>query len=68
MFALREVTGFKWSGVGEKVRWSVYATVAGEPFVFEPRKFGFAIGYRDRIPHALVKRVEGQLSSSLRLL
>lgn len=68
LFALREVMGFRWSGVGEKVRWSVYATVDGEPFVFELRKFGFAIGYRDGVPHALVKRVEGQLSSSLRLL
>jgi hypothetical protein len=68
LFALREVMGFRWSGVGEKVRWSVYATVDREPFVFELRKFGFAIGSRDGVPHALVKRVESQLSSSLRLL
>lgn len=55
LFALREVMGFRWGGVGEKVRWSVYATVDGEPFVFKLRKFGFAIGYRDGVPHALVR-------------
>lgn len=68
LFALREVMGFRWSGVGEKVRWSIYATVEEEPFVFELRKFGFAIDYRDSVSMALVKRVERQLSSSLRLL
>lgn len=68
LFALREVMGFRWSGVGEKVRWSVYTSVDGEPFVFELRKFGFTICFRDGAPRALVKRVENQLSSSLRLL
>lgn len=68
LFALREVMGFKWSGPGEKVRWSVYATVAGEPFVFEHRKFGFAIDHHSDVSSALLKRVERQLSSSLRLL
>lgn len=68
LFALRDVMGFKWSGVGEKVRWSIYATVDGEPFVFELRKFGFAIDHRAEVPPALLKRVQGQLSSSLRLL
>lgn len=68
LFALRDVMGFRWSGRGEKVRWSVYATVEGEPFVFELRKFGFGIDHRDGIPPALVKRVKGQLSSSLHLL
>lgn len=68
LFALRNVMGFRWSGVGEKVRWSVYATVEGEPFVFELRKFGFAIGHRQEAPPALFKRVMGQLSSALSLL
>lgn len=68
LFALRDVMRFRWSGVGEKVRWSVYSTVEDEPFVFELRKFGFTIGHRDGVPIALVRRVEGQLSSSLRLL
>ena len=45
LFALRDVMGFSWSGGGEKVRWSVYATVEGEPFVFEQRKFGFSIDH-----------------------
>ncbi len=68
LFALRDVMGFSWSGRGEKVRWSVYATVEGEPFIFESRKFGFAIDHREELPAGLLKRVEGQLSSSLRLL
>lgn len=68
LFALRDVMGFSWSGVGEKVRWSVYATVDGEPFVFEQRKFGFSIDHRSGAPPALLKRVAGQLSASLRLL
>lgn len=68
LFALRDVMGFTWSGPGEKVRWSIYATVEGEPFVFELRKFGFAIDHRSDVPSALLKRVVGQLSSSLRIL
>lgn len=68
LFALRDVMGFRWSGVEEKVRWSVYVTVENEPFVLEMRKFGFAIDHRDGAPLALIRRVEGQLSSSLRLL
>jgi len=68
LLALRDVMGFSWSSRGEKVRWSVYATVEGEPFVFEQRKFGFAIDHRDGITPELLKRVAGQLSSSLRLL
>ena len=68
LLALRDVMGFKWSTQGEKVRWSVYATVEGEPFVFEQRKFGFAIDHRNGISPSLLQRVEGQLSSSLRIL
>lgn len=68
LFALRDLMGFPTSGVGEKVRWSVYATVDDQPFMFELRKFGFAIGYRDGTAPALVRRVEGQLSRSLRVL
>jgi len=68
LFALRDVMGFSWSGSGEKVRWSVYATVAGEPFVFELRKFGFSIDHRRGVHSGLLRRVERQLSSSLRLL
>lgn len=68
LFALRDVMGFSWSGPGEKSRWSVYATVEGEPFVFELRKFGFAVDHSSGVPLALLTRVKGQLSSSLRLL
>lgn len=68
LLALRDVMGFPWSGHGEKVRWSIYATVEGEPFVFELRKFGFAIDHRDGVAPQLTRRVAGQLSASLRLL
>tara|TARA_A100001391_G_scaffold65878_6_gene41532 strand:+ start:8642 stop:9820 length:1179 start_codon:yes stop_codon:yes gene_type:complete len=68
LFALRNVMGFSWSGPAEKVAWSVYATVKGEPFIFELGKFGFTILRSRKTPLALLKRVEGQLSSSLRLL
>lgn len=68
LFALRNVMGFRWSGHGEKVRWSVYATVEGEPFVFELRKFGFAIDHRADVALDLLRRVECQLSSALKLL
>lgn len=68
LFALRNIMGFRWEGVGEKVRWSVYAKVDGEPFAFELRKFGFYISHREGVPRALLQRVEGQLSGSLRCL
>ena len=68
LFALRDVLGFQSSGVGEKVRWSIYATVCGEPLIFEDGKFGFAIAHRQGVSPELLKRVEGQLSSSLRRL
>lgn len=68
LFALRDIMGFSWSGAGEKLRWSVYATVQGEPFVFEQRKFGFAVDSLDTTSSTLRKRVVGQLSSALRVL
>jgi hypothetical protein len=68
LLALRDVMGFSWSSQGEKVRWSVYATVEGEPFVFEQRKFGFAIDHRDGIEASFLGRVTCQLSSSLKFL
>jgi hypothetical protein len=68
LFALRDIMGFRSAGVGEKVRWSVYAQVNGEPLTFELYKFGFVIGHRERTSTALLERVEKQLSSSLRFL
>lgn len=68
LFALRDIMGFRWAGVGEKVRWSVYAQVNGEPLAFGLGKFGFFIGHRERTPATLLDRVEKQLSSSLRFL
>lgn len=68
LFALRNVMGFRWWGQGEKVRWSVPVTVAGEPFLFELRKFGFGIDHGKNSPPELRARVYKQLSSALRLL
>ena len=65
LFALRDVLGFRWSGVGEKVRWSVYATVEGEPFVFELRKFGFTICHRNDVPEELLVSGAGSADAKI---
>ncbi|MEH3118809.1 MAG: hypothetical protein PGN25_14750 [Methylorubrum populi] len=60
---LRNIMRWQWQGVGEKVRWSVYGSVAGEPVGFELRKFGFTIL---RIEGAKVpaSRIIGQLQTA----
>jgi hypothetical protein len=65
LFTMRNLMGWPWSSHGEKVRWSVYGRVAGEPVVFEHRKFGFAIlrGSDAKIPNS---RIEGQLKTALK--
>lgn len=68
LFGLRSVMEFAWSGPGEKVRWTVYATVDGEPFGFALQKFGFRVLARRDVSAELLKRVCGQLSASLKLL
>lgn len=68
LFALRNMLGFRWSGPWEKVRWTVYGTLDGEPFAFALQKFGFRILTRREVPPKLLERVEGQLSGSLKLL
>lgn len=68
LFALRNILGFSWSGPWEKVRWTVYAKVDGEPFAFALQKFGFRILTRREVPPELLARVAGQLSGSLKLL
>lgn len=68
LFALRNMLGFRWGGVGEKVRWSVYATVQGQPFVFELQKFGFRVLTQRNVEPKLLNRVIGQLSGSLKLV
>ncbi len=67
LFMLRNLMGWRWQGVGEKVRWSVYGSIGGEPVVFEYLKSGFSIA---REPQARVpmSRVEGQLKSGLKHL
>jgi hypothetical protein len=68
LFGLRNMLGFQWTGPWEKVRWTVYATVEGEPFAFALQKFGFRILTRREVPQKLLARVTGQLSGSLKLL
>lgn len=67
LFLLREVMGFQWSGQGEKVRWSVYLSVAGEPVAFELRKFGFTILRRNQ-SLVSIERIRGQLHCALKVL
>lgn len=43
LYVLRNILGWQWSGNGDKVRWSVYGSVDGEPIVFELQKFGFTL-------------------------
>ncbi|WP_390551584.1 hypothetical protein [Qipengyuania sp. MTN3-11] len=50
------------------MRWSIYATVEAEPFVFELQKFGCRIMARRGVSLKLLDRVSGQLSASLKLL
>ncbi len=68
LFGLCTIMGFRSSGPWEKVRWTVFATVAGEPFGFTLRKFGFRILAPRDVSPELLARVSGQLSSSLKLL
>lgn len=65
LFTMRNIMGWRWQGHGEKVRWSVYGSVAGEPVVFEHRKFGFTI-VRGHSPKVADSRIEGQLKAALK--
>jgi hypothetical protein len=65
LFLFRNLMGWRWSGHGEKVRWSVYGSVNGEPVGFELRKFGFTILRAEdaKVPTA---RIVGQLKTALK--
>lgn len=65
LFTLRNIMGWRWSGHGEKVRWTVYGSVDGEPVFFSMRKFGFTIGRKVDGQVASTK-IEGQLASALK--
>ncbi|TCA17379.1 hypothetical protein E0H68_06285 [Rhizobium leguminosarum bv. viciae] len=65
LFTLRNIMGWRWSGHGEKVRWTVYGSVDGEPIFFSLQKFGFAIGRKVGGAVANTK-IEGQLVSALK--
>lgn len=64
LFALRDVLGWRWHGVGEKVRWTVYGGLESQCVAFELRKFGFTVVYPKDRPD-LRSRIEGQLRSAL---
>jgi len=65
LFLFRNLMGWKWSGRGEKVRWSVYGSVKGEPIGFELRKFGFTI-LRAGDATVPTSRIVGQINSALK--
>lgn len=67
LLMLRNIMGFKWSGTGEKIRWSVYARVAGSPVVFQMKKFGFTI-LHCKDSQIDLNRVQGQLRSAIVVL
>lgn len=66
LFVLRNVLRWKWSGKEEKVRWSVYGAVAGEPVIFEFAKFGLRL-YRPQssVCSIPLKRIIGPLKSGI---
>jgi len=64
LFTMRNLMGWRWHGHGEKVRWSVYGSVGGEPVVFELRKSGFSIA-REPSSKIANSRIEGQLKAAL---
>ncbi|WP_428989432.1 hypothetical protein [Methylocapsa aurea] len=65
LFMLRNLMGWQWEGYGEKVRWTVYGSVGGEPVGFALRKFGFTI-LRMENPAVPESRIIGQLQTALR--
>lgn len=64
---LRNIMGFRWAGPGEKVRWTIYCSVDGEPVAFELRKFGFTI-LRGKDSNVELGRIVGQLRAALKVL
>ncbi|MDX8498018.1 hypothetical protein RFM99_06265 [Mesorhizobium sp. VK4C] len=65
LFAFRNIMGWQWSGPGEKVRWTVYGSVLGEPIAFELRKFEFTIlrAIDHQVPY---DRIVGQIGAAMR--
>ncbi len=61
---LRDTMGFKWQGVGEKVRWTTYFWVNDKPFAVELAKFGLRLHHEEN-DRASVPRVCGQLKQAL---
>lgn len=67
LFTLRDLLGWRWQGPGEKVRWTVYGSVNGDPVAFELRKFGFTILLAAGASTP-IRRIEGQLASALKVV
>jgi len=67
LFTLRNVMGWRWTGHGEKERWAVLGSVAGNPVGFALRKFGLHLlrGEPDNVDD---KRIVGQLHAALKIV
>lgn len=67
LYTLRDVMGWKWSGRGEKVRWTVYGGVGGELVGFELAKFGLKL-IRGHSTDVEDKRIFGQLVAAIKIV
>lgn len=67
LVTLGRIMAYPTAGVGEKVRWSIYAQFKGEALLLELRKFGFTICVP---PDAKVhlRRVVGQLKAAMKIV
>ena len=65
LFLMRNLMGWDWAGPAEKVRWTVFGSIEGEPLAFELRKSGFTML---RAADAAIpgRRIVGQLHDALR--
>ncbi|WP_186327058.1 hypothetical protein [Pseudomonas oryzihabitans] len=67
LFMLRNVLGWKWSGPGEKVRWTVYGTFHGKLLAIKHGKFGLTMLISPALNES-EKRIKGQLRSAVNLV
>lgn len=67
LFLFRDVLGYRWSGRGEKVAWSIYLLFQGASVVLEHRKFGFTVCH-EKDAELDFDRLKGQLSCALKIL
>ncbi|MEG7167840.1 hypothetical protein V2A47_33445, partial [Pseudomonas aeruginosa] len=67
LLMLRNVLGWRWSGTGEKIRWTVYGSFNGEPLSIELGKFGLTMRSSPVLDESR-RRIEGQLKSAVNLV